>query len=354
MIDINNDTLVIKQMIDSKLPIFIYGFGEVADFVKSKMNESGINVEGYFIDDIFFRNSDSNIIFPFSYLNDYQEKFNIVIGFIEGYKISSNEIRDRINNINLHEIFYLSEIYNMEELTLDFIYENKEAVESVLKEFVDEKSRKSFLAYKMAKTTKDYRYLKNIYCDEHYFPKDFISLDEDECFVDCGAYTGDTIKEFITLSNNRFRHIFAIEADSNNMSTLKHNYSDDRIKFCELAVFDKKTNLLFDSSDNMLSKISEDKGIVVKADKLDNIININVKCSFIKMDIEGAEIAALKGAKQIIKTHKPKLAISIYHKQNDLLEIYKFLKELVPEYQFYFRVHKPIAIDAVLYAVVKS
>lgn len=352
MLDVNNDALIIRQMAEDRIPIFVYGIGEVAKFVKEKLEKNNIYISGNFVDESFFDNINNSNIFPLSYLNNYKKSFSVVIGYIEGYKISKNQIRNKINNVNLKEIYYLSEIYNMDELTFEFICENQDKVENIQKELADEKSCKSFMAYITAKVTKDYRYLRSISCEEHYFPKDFIKLNEDECFVDCGAYTGDTIKDFISLSDNKFKRVVAIEADARNMSVLKENYLDKRIRFCELAVFDKKTNLLFDSSENMLSKISEDKGIVVKADKLDNIMKNDEKCSFIKMDIEGAEMEALKGAEQIIKTYKPKLAISIYHKQSDFLEIFEYLKELVPEYKFYFRVHKPIAIDAVLYAIV--
>ncbi|KOS60727.1 FkbM family methyltransferase [Lysinibacillus agricola] len=345
------DTLVIKQIIENDMPLFIYGSGEVAKFVHEKLKTNNLCVKGYFVDDIFLNSSDKNSILPLSYINVYKEKFNIVMGHIEGYKISKSEIRRRINNINLNDIYYLSEIYNMEELSLKFIDMNKGKFQNIKNLLADEQSRKSLTAYIDAKVYNNYSCLKDIYCEEHYFPKDIISLNENESLIDCGAYIGDTIKDFIALNNNKFKNIIAVEADPINMSILKENYLDERIRFCEVAVFSKKTDLLFDSSENMLSKISEGNGVLVKADKLDNIVKEGEEISFIKMDIEGAEMAALKGAEKIIKTQKPKLAISVYHKRNDLIEIFEYLKGLVPEYKFYFRVHKPIAIDAVLYAV---
>ncbi|MFH1618985.1 MAG: FkbM family methyltransferase [bacterium] len=70
------------------------------------------------------------------------------------------------------------------------------------------------------------------------------------------------------------------------------------------------------------------------------------------MDIEGAELDALKGAAETIKKNRPKLAICIYHKPSDLFEIPLFIKSLVPEYRFYLRQHQPISCDLVLYAVI--
>jgi len=73
--------------------------------------------------------------------------------------------------------------------------------------------------------------------------------------------------------------------------------------------------------------------------------------TYIKMDIEGAELNALKGAANTIKKNKPRLAICVYHKPEDILEIPVFLSELVPSYQFYLRHHSQYYIETVLYAV---
>jgi hypothetical protein len=73
--------------------------------------------------------------------------------------------------------------------------------------------------------------------------------------------------------------------------------------------------------------------------------------TFIKMDLEGAELNALKGAEQTIKEQKPKLAISIYHKPEDIWEIPNLLLELVPDYKFYIRHYTLIGAETVLYAL---
>jgi hypothetical protein len=103
----------------------------------------------------------------------------------------------------------------------------------------------------------------------------------------------------------------------------------------------------------MLSMITDDSKNFIEVDTVDNIA-AGKPVSYIKLDVEGAELEALKGAEQTIKTFKPILGISIYHKQRDLIDIPMYLKVIVPEYKFYFRVHKKLAIDTVLYAVVNG
>lgn len=75
------------------------------------------------------------------------------------------------------------------------------------------------------------------------------------------------------------------------------------------------------------------------------------KPTYIKMDIEGAEQEALKGCKRIIQDYKPKLAICIYHKPDDLFEIPIMIKEMNPEYKLYVRQYADAWYDTVLYAV---
>ena len=69
------------------------------------------------------------------------------------------------------------------------------------------------------------------------------------------------------------------------------------------------------------------------------------------MDIEGAEAAALRGASVIIAKFKPKLAISGYHKKEDLWEIPLLIKKMNPEYNIYFEQHSPIPEESCFYAV---
>ena len=70
------------------------------------------------------------------------------------------------------------------------------------------------------------------------------------------------------------------------------------------------------------------------------------------MDIEGAELPALQGAEHIIKKNKPKLAISIYHSDEDMLRLAEYIHELVPEYRLFIRAHRPGIAETVLYAVI--
>ena len=72
----------------------------------------------------------------------------------------------------------------------------------------------------------------------------------------------------------------------------------------------------------------------------------------IKMDIEGAELDVLYGAKETIRRYKPLLAVCVYHKRDDLLTIPQYIKSIVPEYKLFLRAYERMATEVVLYAVV--
>ena len=73
---------------------------------------------------------------------------------------------------------------------------------------------------------------------------------------------------------------------------------------------------------------------------------------FIKLDIEGAELDALHGAERTIIRDKPFLALSVYHRNGDVLALMTFLHEIVPEYKFWLRHYGPLHYETVLYASV--
>lgn len=73
--------------------------------------------------------------------------------------------------------------------------------------------------------------------------------------------------------------------------------------------------------------------------------------NFIKMDIEGAELAALRGAENTIKRFRPKLAISVYHNLEDFWSIPQYLQGLELNYRFYLRHFTIHDEETVLFAV---
>lgn len=191
------------------------------------------------------------------------------------------------------------------------------------------------------------------YIKNQYFDLENLKIKAGEKFVDCGALNGETSLNLIERYGNRIYKVWMFEPDKKNVEKCKRNFSE--IKETEYEIIEKgvwscSTRLRFDSLGNGCASINEQGRDFIDTVKLDDILE-NDAPSFIKMDIEGAELEALKGAEQIIKRVHPKLAVSIYHRPEDIDEIPRLLLEYYPEYKFYLRHYSLMKTETVLYAL---
>ena len=177
--------------------------------------------------------------------------------------------------------------------------------------------------------------MDNTYC--HYFDLDLIQC-KDEVFVDVGAYIGDTTLDFIhSFGDKCYQKIYCYEITEETFHSLVNNLKKYPNIDCRRKAISNRnetlhmTSNLVSSSANTLSK----EGTEIEAVSLDN--DITDKITMIKMDIEGAETKAIKGAKKHIREDHPKLLISVYHNHEDIWRIPKLIEEICPGYQFYLR-----------------
>ena len=123
------------------------------------------------------------------------------------------------------------------------------------------------------------------------------------------------------------------------------------------GVWSKTTNIRFISSGDSASHVAECTNIdssdleVIPVIAMDEC-EICRDATFIKMDLEGSEIKALQGAKKLILKNKPKLAICIYHSDEDMTGIIDYIHDLVPDYKLYVRHHSVGVIETVVYAII--
>ena len=194
-------------------------------------------------------------------------------------------------------------------------------------------------------------HLLHKYDPHQYFPKDIVTLSNNEFFVDAGAFNGDSVKSFINHAPKGNHTIYSFELDKANYDQLLKNTGDmPGVVAYNLGLSDSEGEIEY-SSDGQNSNISTNKGTgsVAKLAKLDDIL-ADKPVTFIKMDIEGAELDALHGAEQIIRKQKPVCAICVYHNPMHFLQVPLLLKQYVPEYKIYFRQHTETMLEAVCYA----
>lgn len=233
------------------------------------------------------------------------------------------------------------------------VYINREHYLKAYHLLGDEKSKKIYCALLWYRLYGRYYMEPGLYNDdESYFNNEFISLKDDEFFLDVGAYTGDSIIGFLLKTEDRYSKIYAVEANKERCDILKSCIIDETNK--------KKIEILNCGVGAVRETVPFDGGTSFQGDEkleiypLDELLD-GKKVTVIKMDIEGMEQDALKGAKHIIEEQKPVLAICIYHLVTDLWEIIELLHDILPEYQFC--IEQPFHVgltETVLYAWVKN
>jgi len=183
-----------------------------------------------------------------------------------------------------------------------------------------------------------------------YFPDDLFRLNQNEVFVDCGAYDGDTITEFRRAINNQFDCIIAFEPDPGNFSALRSAVNgDSRIAVHPYAVGARREALYFEGGGTG-ARVSSAGQCEVQAISLDEALD-GLAPSYIKFDIEGSEPDALDGARKTLIAHRPKLAVCAYHVPDHLWKIPTMLNELLPNSLLTLRAHCSDGFDCVCYCI---
>ncbi len=175
---------------------------------------------------------------------------------------------------------------------------------------------------------------------------------EKEIFVDGGCFDGSTSLGFIDWCKkvNRGGYLYAWEPDPNNQEKCRKALENKEIVYQMIpkGLWSEYAEMSFKSNGGS-SSITEDGDVHIIADCIDRCIDAPV--TFIKMDIEGAEYQAILGAKNIINKYKPKLAICVYHKPEDIWELPWLIHKINPEYKFYLRHYSFGDVETVLYAL---
>ncbi len=347
-----------KQMIEelkaSKYPVILYGASNVAASIRRYLEKNTISIDGYIVDDDYLpkeKRCDGKPIYP---LKEYtsQNDCNIILARVRCSEDMETELRGNKHIKRLYALDFAGNFsFDKDNRMSDEFYQlHKPTLDKLRADLCDEESKLHFNEFIRQKRTGCYR--KKFSQNTQYFDKDLITLSDKEVFVDCGAYDGDTILSFIDnlKSNDVCFHVYAFEADSGNIEKLKSNIKDlMNVEIIPKGVYDKPGTLFFNNDGTTGAHVS-DGGEKIEVTSIDEVVKDN-NVTFIKMDIEGSELKALKGAEKTIKRCRPKLAICVYHKIEDLITIPQYIQSLNSDYKLYFRNYLDVSLESVLYAI---
>jgi len=343
----------IEYLLKSNLPNLMYGVGSYAKDVTNLLNKCGVKIDAAFVDAEYFESDNCFIdgikVTTIEDICNIYDQFNVIIGFAN-YKRAKN----RLININgVVSTILIDAPHNVEFFNYQYIKDNIVDFNYTYNLLRDQLSKDTFIAYINAKISGQPDELYDLVDRRQYF-NNLILLGKNESFIDCGAYDGDTILNFLKETSGEYAKIYAFEPDESNYLKLQQVIVENQIKHIESinkGCWDSKTILRTSSDANMTSLIHDQGNSEVEVDTIDNIVNGD-RVTFLKMDIEGAELAALRGAEKTIKESKPNLAISVYHEPEDLVTIPQYISCIVPDYKFFLRQHQYISWETILYAII--
>jgi len=206
--------------------------------------------------------------------------------------------------------------------------------------------------------------LASVYAGDQYFAvPEVLTFSADDVFVDCGAFVGDTVESYINHCQGVFHKAIAFEPGPLQFSAMQKRFQrlteewalpSGRLVAVQAGVSDTPSHASLTGgvmSDNLIGTrlVASDDADGIAIVTLDEALQ-GQRVDFLKADIEGYEMAMLRGARELIRTQKPRMAICLYHKLTDPYEIPLYLKELVPEYHFQVRQHAMNFTECVLYA----
>ena len=339
-----------QQLQNTNKPILLYGMGNGADMIIKVLDSFGITYQDTFASDGFVRGHSfhGKRVLSFTEVKEKYGDFVIIVTFAVHDDKTMNFISDLSDKFELYAPTV--SVVDGSPFTLEFFKENEENFRKAYEMLSDEKSKEDYLNILRFKLSGDVKYLLKAHSEKMKLYKDVLPLSDNESIIDLGAYDGDTIREFLTVTEGKYKSIIALEPDEKNFRKLEKK-TDGLMNLLRLnmGAWNKEEILYFAKKSGRNSRL-EETGIPVSFNSVDNIVTDEV--TFLKMDIEGAELKALDGAKNTVAMYKPKLYVCAYHRNEDMFTLPFKIKELYDGYKIYFRQHPYIpAWESKFYAI---
>lgn len=320
-----------KTLQNATKPVVLYGMGNGADKILALCEKYGVKVSGVFASDGFARHNEYHGFTVLSY-SEMKEKLGDMIVLVS-FGTQRPEVISLIEQVASEQELYCPDTPVIGDGEFEHYYqENREEFDRLRERLSDEQSKLVFdcmIAYRLSGKIE---YLKQAETPIEESYVNIIKLTDHEDYLDLGAYTGDTVKEFLNYVNS-YSSITAVEPDRKNFQKLLLN--TPFAKCIHAAVSDRDGEVLFQAAAGRQSSIGKN-GTPICAISIDSL---HSWFSYVKMDVEGAECAAIEGGRETIALCKPKMLIAAYHRTEDYLEIPRKVLNINPEYRVYMRHH---------------
>ena len=323
-------------------PIVIYGMGNGALKTLAKCQEYRIDIKAIFASDEFVRGQ-SFLGYEIIKYSQVIERYGNDITILLAFGSESEIMLEHFWSLDdKHELLAPNfPLFGTTNFDMKFVQNNQEKFEQVYELLADDWSRFVFKNICNYKLTGKLEYLKKIATNRVQDYKDIFEFNDQEVYIDLGAYNGDTVKEFLELVGGVYKRIIAVEPDRKNFKKLERWQEESGLANISLyfkGIWDKPDTLSFNTAGARSSSLDLEGNSVIEVESVDNILQ-GSSATLIKIDVEGAESQALRGASDTLAMYKPKLLVACYHREEDLFKLPLLIHELNPEYKIYFRKH---------------
>ncbi len=316
-------------------PILLYGMGDGAEKILNHLLSLGITPSGVFASDGFARHN----IFRGYEVISYSEAQKAYGDFIALICFGSQrpEVLSLFKSMLSQCELYAPDVpvYGTAVFDEAFCAKNRARLERIYSLLADSQSKKVFENTVKYKLTGDIRLLFDCETDPEESFEGVIKPNADEVFLDLGAYTGDTVRQFADISGG-YEKIIAVEPDRRSFKKLKSNTSGlHNIELYNVAVSSGRALLPF-SDDGGRQSVLNRGDRLISCESIDSLLD-GGKVTYIKMDVEGQEAQAIRGAENTIRKYRPKMCISAYHRSEDYFLIPELVYGIRSDYKIYMR-----------------
>jgi FkbM family methyltransferase len=354
------------ERLHSAAEIYIFGAGQNGQMVASRLADLGLLVSGYLDETPSKQNTTLNDIpvLPLGFLGEQSN--SIVIVSIFSPEIGFAQISARLKThtrsvISLFEFLWMTDSDGSASFYFlnhpSFLHRHVEDIMWFCDRLADEQSLHQLCAHVRFRQTLNYDVLPPA---KRIFWPDAVPFTQ-IAYIDCGAYDGDTLIPFMRKYSDQTRLALPFEPDPQNYARLERNIAaldpNVRQKIVPIAAATghEGTNRMFNTGKNQASALSNSGSVEVEVKALDDVIDQYCKSGdhiIIKIDVEGADLETLKGAKRSIIEREPWLAISAYHTPSDLWSLPQYVARLNHNYRFALRSNGADGADLMIYAFV--
>lgn len=343
-------------------PLVLWGTGCIGQEVEDYLLGAGIRITDVFVDDEYWR---EELVFrgrPVLSWRQILAKYpscDVLVGHADYSR--AGEI-GRYPNVR-GTFFATSVSYQqVQTFPLEKIKALHDMYQDVYVHLGDELSRNCFTAYLSARICDNPEYVWP-YAPQRrqsYFLNDVFQVTDHEKYLDVGAYTGDTIEDFLRVSGGQYEAIIGIEADTANFRVLRNRL--DKLQLSDIKVFNvgtwKKSGTLALRGVAEAASVCEveagesgENGETIRVVALDELLQNETRITVVKVNFLTGVLETLQGAGHLLQRNRPTIIVTVGFNESALAEIPPYLRSVLPDYRFYLRFCQSMPGRLVLYGI---